>query len=134
MPSKKQAAVYIAVVAACFAVGAVAGLKLTRIDLYFYDVMTGRTPPETWNPQSVVVAIDEATFEKRGGPRNRRSILAEALTKIAVAQPRAVAIDMILHDEGDAEEDARLEEAMRATRRLILACDLVNGKWEEPLG
>jgi signal transduction histidine kinase len=134
LPTKKQAAVYIAVVTACFAVGAVAGLFFgTRIDLYFYDLMTARMRAEKWTPQSVVVAIDEATFEKRGGPRKRRAILAEALGKIAAAQPRAVAIDMILHDQGDPVEDATLEEAMRVTSGLILSCEVVNGKWEEPL-
>jgi signal transduction histidine kinase len=104
-----------------------------RIDLYAYDWMTERAPVEQWTPESVVVAIDEATFGARGGPRMMRTILAEALDKIAAAQPKVVAIDVTLPDRGDDIEDARLEAAMRAAPNLILSCELVNGAWEDPV-
>src|SRR5262249_48117260 len=118
----------------CFAVALLTGMYLGyRTNGSAYDWMTQNTAVQSATPESVIVAIDEATFEKRSGPRNRRSILTEALHKIAPAQPKAVAIDIILHDEGDPAEDTRLEEAMASTPGLILPCDLVNGKWEEPL-
>jgi signal transduction histidine kinase len=103
------------------------------LDQYAYDLFTQRTPLPAAPTQSVVVAIDEATFENRGGTRNMRPILTYALQEISNAKPAAVAIDVILHDKGDPEEDAALESALRATPRLILGCELVDGKWEDPL-
>jgi signal transduction histidine kinase len=138
MPAKlrKQTVAYVAVVAGCFAIAMLAGWnsQLQRIDRYAYDVMTARfQSAEPWTPQSVVVAIDEATLSARGGMRRDRSILAEALDKLAEAKPKVIALDVILADSQDAAEDARLEASMRATRNLILPCELVNGKWEDPV-
>src|SRR5689334_4611153 len=118
MPGKvrKQAVAYIAVVAGCFALAMLAGWnrQIQRIDLYAYDVLTTRfQPPESWTPQSVVVAIDEATLGARGGMRRDRTILAEALDKLAEVKPKVVALDVLLADQQDAAEDARLEASLR---------------------
>ncbi len=88
--------------------------------------------------QSVVVAIDEQTLNLRGGTRNYRPILAEALTKIAMARPKAVAIDLTLADPTDPAEDARLEDALRLNSQvLVLPCSeiAVNNvlRWEDPI-
>jgi signal transduction histidine kinase len=125
------------VVTVCFAASMAAAwwMPLARnIDNAAYDRWTRWSPLPARDPQSVVVAIDEATFEARGGVPEIRPILSEALDKIAAAKPKVVAIDVILHDASrDAARDARLEASMRATPNLVLACDLVGGKWEEPL-
>ena len=133
MASSAQTLKYAGVVAVCLAGGMVAGWFAEGIDHQIYDALTRRTRPLEQAPQAVVVAIDEATLAARGGQRNYRSILAEALDAMAPARPKAVAIDMILADPGDPAEDARLEASMRATPNLILASPLVNGKWEDPL-
>jgi signal transduction histidine kinase len=104
-----------------------------RIDNYAYDVFFNMFPPAHWTPQSAIVAIDEKTLQAMGGQRAYRGMLSTALSLIASAQPGAVAIDMILADPVDAVEDARLETAMRATRNLVLSCELVGGAWEDPL-
>ncbi|HEX5432239.1 MAG TPA: CHASE2 domain-containing protein [Bryobacteraceae bacterium] len=127
---------YAAVAAAGFAIGMAAGWNplAARIDHYAYDYMTRGAPAPDWKPQSVVVAIDAKTFEARGGTPAMRAILAEALDKLALAKPSAVAIDVILHDAlRNPAGDARLEAALRATHNLILPCEIVNGKWEDPL-
>ena len=55
-----------------------------------------------------------------------RSILAEAIDKVNAAQPAAVADDVLLADETtDAGGNAALDAALRATKNLILPCDLV---------
>ncbi len=134
--SYKQAAIYIAVLAFCFAIGMTAGWWGPlggRLDHYAYDEMTKRTPLESTPPQSVVVAIDERTLETRGGVARMRPILTGALEQIAAAQPATVAIDVILHDAGDNAVDASLEAALRKVPKLILPCELVDGKWEDPL-
>ncbi len=105
-----------------------------RLNNYAYDVMTARSQA-AWAPQSVVVGIDEKTFEKFGGPEARRLILAQALEDLRAAQPKLVALDVILHDPSlHAEEDQRLEDALRATPNLVMPCDLLpNETWEDPL-
>ena len=125
---------YSAVVAACCALGLSAGLSRTadRIDNNAYDDLSARFPPD-WTPHSVVVGIDEQTFREHGGTPHMREIEAEALEKIARAQPAAVAIDIILADPTDPASDARLEAALRSTPHLVLSCDLVGESWENPL-
>jgi signal transduction histidine kinase len=133
--SKTQTTIYVAVVASCFAAAMTAGWSslARRIDNSVYDQMTRWSPPETGAPESVVVAIDGAALEARGGMRQIRSILAGALDQIASAQPKAVGIDVILHDRGDDAEDGRLEASMRATHNLVLACPWTKDHWERPL-
>jgi signal transduction histidine kinase len=126
----------VGVVAACFIAGTLAGWTTlaVRIDHYAYDLMTRLSPVEDGAAaQSVVVAIDEETLGSRGGMRRIRPILTEALERIAAAQPKTVAIDVILSDKGDDAEDARLEAALRSTKNLVLPCDLVGARWEDPL-
>jgi len=127
---------YIAVLAGCFAAGTLAGWTAfaARLDHYAYDLMTQMTPlKNAGEPSSVVVAIDEETLRARGGMRNIRPILTQTLEQIDAAQPKAVALDVILSDKGDDAEDARLEAALHDTRNLVLDCDLVAGAWEDPL-
>ena len=103
------------------------------IDNDAYDYFFKRYPPPAWTPESIVVAINEQTFRDYGGPRNTRTILADALERIAAAQPKAVAVDVILADPGDPAEDARLEAAIRKIHNLILPCDRVPTGWEDPI-
>ena len=52
---------------------------------------------------------------------------------LAPAQPKVVAIDMVLADQEDAPEDDRLLRAMQSTKNLVLVAHLQNGLWEDPL-
>jgi signal transduction histidine kinase len=127
------------VLAACWAAGVLTGWTpiASRVDNYTYDLMDSYTRG-FWNPslqvptESVVVGIDEETLRAKGGMRNIRSILAEALDQLNSAEPRAVALDVILADDVDPVEDARLEAALRATHNLILGSQFAEGKWEDP--
>ena len=124
---------YIGVLAVCFLL-AMAGWALfgPNIDGYAYDFLYSRNPPPPANTEAVIVAIDNATFEKLGGTRRVRGILAEALEKVATGQPSVVATDIILHDRGDPTEDRHLAEAMSKIKTLVLATDRAAG-WEDPL-
>ncbi len=136
----KRTAGYVALIAACFAIGMLVAWPgvspfAIRIDNYAYDVMLTRQPAEAWTPQSVVVAIDAQTLSDGGGMPGLRAILADTLPRIDAAQPKVVALDVTLHDR--TRDDERLEAALRATKNLILPCDwIANGKtltWEDPL-
>src|SRR6185437_1164962 len=118
--------------AGCFGIGmAVAWPNLSPaaigIDNYAYDVMFTRQPQPAWTPESVVVAIDEQTFSQQGGTRAIRTILANALDKITAAHPRAIALDVTLHDatRDDKDVDPRLAAAFARVPNLILPCELI---------
>ncbi len=123
---------YLAVVSISALVGVTAGWTAfaARIDNYAYDFFSSPAQPTS---QSAVLAIDEETLKRFGGMRYIRTILARALDLLAPVEPRAVAVDVILADEGDTIENARLEEAMSRTRGLVLPCDTVRSGWEDPL-
>jgi signal transduction histidine kinase len=135
-PSKRLAA-YAGVVLTCLVIAVVAGWTAlaARIDNYAYDFLFGLYARPDPPAQSAVLAIDEATLrDTPGGTRRIRTILAEALELMAPARPKAVAIDVILADQGDDHaEDQRLARAMHATRNLVLPCDLAGSRWEDPV-
>ncbi len=126
---------YAAIAAAAAMVGIVVGWTSfgQRIDDYAYDFLFVRNAPDAANSDAVLLAIDDATFAAHGGVRQLRSILADALEKLAPAHPSVVAVDVILHDAADPREDARLARAFSRIPNLVLATDLDAAGWEDPL-
>jgi signal transduction histidine kinase len=110
-----------------------------EIDDYAYDWMFRLHPPAAFSPHCLILAIDDATFGQMGGVGAYRTMLAKALELLAPAHPKVVAVDMLLADPGNPAEDARLLHAMQglgpmeATKKLVLATHLENGRWENPL-
>jgi len=128
---------YIGVLAGALVAAIIAGWTplANRIDGSAYDWMFQLQPPAPWEPSSVILAIDEDTLAHSGGMRRLRTELAAGLRRVSTANPKAVAIDLILSDEADAGEDDALEAAFRATPNLVLGSDLIpdSSRWEEPL-
>jgi signal transduction histidine kinase len=131
-PSKQQVG-YIALLGVALAVAIISGWLATPIDDYAYDWMFRLHPPVSTTPHCIILAIDDATYSSMGGVREYRSMLAAALEHIAPAQPKVVAVDVVLADAEDPAEDARLERAMQGIKNLILVAHLSNGRWENPL-
>jgi signal transduction histidine kinase len=131
----KTIAAYVGLVAAALAIALIAGWTglAARIDNYAYDFFFNLYPPAPEQPQSAVLAVDEDTLVSMGGPRHIRTILAEGLERIAPVHPRAVAIDFILADPGEREENERLARALSGVRNVVLSCELVPGGWEDPI-
>jgi signal transduction histidine kinase len=126
---------YVAVLASALVVAIISGYTAVanQIDDSVYDWMFRLHPPALGAPQSVVVGIDDATYNALGGDRSKRSMLATALESLAPAHPKAVAIDLLLADVQDSAEDHRLEQAMHATPNLVLVTDRGEGGWQNPL-
>jgi signal transduction histidine kinase len=137
MRNWKQASLYVSVLAAAFVLAMAASWSEpgALADGNAYDWMFRLLRPSSPRPQTVVLAIDEETLQAGGGVRRMRTILAAALERLRAAEPRAVAVDLVLADPGEEAEDQRLEDALRATARAVLACDLLprGGAWEDPL-
>jgi signal transduction histidine kinase len=123
------------VLAGCWALAIIAGWTAiaNRIDNYVYDSMFQLLPPPLSAPQSIILAIDDATYDAIGGVAGYRTALADALDHLATAGPKAVAVDLVLADAGDPVKNARLAAAMRGTRNLVLAAEEADGRWIEPL-
>jgi signal transduction histidine kinase len=130
---------YCAAIAGCWVLAIAAGwtLPASQFDDYVYDMMLRLNPPAERMPEAVVLAIDDATLNAMGGQRNLREILAQAIEMASREEPRVLASDILLADNTDEAEDARLEKAMSGAKNLILPVNTtISGRedrWEEPL-
>ena len=133
----RQTAIYLALLAGSFIVAVTAGWTSfgAQIDNDAYDWMFRLYQPRPWQTESILLAIDEPSLNAYGGVSHLRKPLAEALERISAVSPKTVAVDLILADNTDPGTDARLEAAMRGTRNLVLACQLLpdGSAWEDPL-
>src|SRR5262245_39784704 len=132
---------YVGVLFTAFLIGVVAGWTplASRMDGDAYDWMFAIQPPHLSPPQSAVLAIDERTLAQTGGMRNVRLTIARVLDRLVAVHPAAIAIDVILPDEGDAADNAALEAALARSHNVILGSDLIAGAadrssffWEDP--
>ena len=123
----RQSAIYWALLAASFAVALTASWTGfgAQIDNDAYDWMFRAYQPPAWQPESILLAIDEPSLNAYGGVPGIRKPLAEALRLIAAASPKTVAVDLILADNTDPATDARLGKPWHGTRNLVLACQLM---------
>jgi len=133
----RQSATYWALLAGVFVLAVTASWTSlgAQIDNDAYDWMFRLYQPHAWQPESIMLAIDEPSLNAYGGVPGLRKPLAEALQIIATAAPKTVAVDLILTDRTDPDVDASLEDALRATHNLVLACQLLpdGSGWENPL-
>jgi len=134
----KSTASYAGLLAAAFVVAVVGSWMFgAQLDNYAYDYMFRLYQPQPWQPQSVLLAIDERTLSSTlGGIHGIRQPLAEALRLVAPASPKAVAVDVILAERSqDPAVDAALAQAFHATPNLALSCELIDDgrQWEDPL-
>ncbi|HUO32101.1 MAG TPA: CHASE2 domain-containing protein [Bryobacteraceae bacterium] len=133
----RQSATYWALLAGIFVLAVAASWTSlgAQIDNDASDWMFRLYQPPAWQPESILLAIDEPSLNAYGGVPGLRKPLAEALQIIATAAPKTVAVDLILTDRTDPDVDASLEDAMRATHNLVLACQLLpdGSAWEDPL-
>ena len=131
----KQTLGYIGILAAALAIAVISGRTsvATQIDDYAYDWMFRLHPPQAAQSRCMILAIDDPTHNAMGGVQGYRRMLATALELITPAQPKVIAIDMVLADKENPAEDERLARAMQGANNLVLVAHLSNGRWEIPL-
>jgi|SRR5579871_505674 len=105
-----------------------------QVDNYTYDEFFRMYRPRIAQPQSVILALDEATLASYGGMEHIRRPLARALRLIDAESPKAVVVDLILTDRRDPEADRELAAAFQATPHLVLSSLLMDDppRWENP--
>ena len=74
--------------------------------------------------QIVLAAIDDRTAARYGPLPLNRAKLAEGLEFLAQAQPRVVALDLLIGEPGDPAHDARLARAVHLFPRTVLGAAL----------
>ncbi len=84
-----------------------------------------RPPPSSSAPASVVLlAIDDETVSRYGPLPLNRAAVAEALNRIAPAEPKVLAVDVLLSEKTREADDTKLADAFSRFRRVVLAVAL----------
>jgi len=100
----------------------------------FYFRIRGALPP---SPTVALVLIDDASLTKYGRWPWPRTLLARLVRATAQEHPRAIGLDIILSEPGDAKEDRELAEAFRAAGNVVLATKIAGSRegwqWGDPL-
>jgi len=105
----------------------------SQIDNYATDWLFRVHQPALWQPEAAIRALDEDSYELTQGVRNLRSKLAEAIEIVAKAQPKVIALDVVLVDAGQGGEDRQLAQAISNAGNVILPCELLPGpRWKLP--
>jgi len=132
----RQKLAYIGLLSGVFVIAWVACVEFgAPVDNISYDEMFRRYQPKPWQPESAILAIDEATLASvEGGMLSIRRPLAQALRLVGTARPKAVAIDLILTDRRDPAADEELANAFREMPNLVLSSILMDDppRWENP--
>ena len=83
-----------------------------RINHIFYDLFFRQRGPQPVAEDIVMVAIDDATLARYGVLPLDRSLVAQGIHEIQQAQPRLLAVDLLLADRSTPESDGDLARAL----------------------
>ena len=86
---------------------------------FLHQAKQAITETPEWDEQVVVIAIDEASVERFGRFPWGRNVHADLLKKIGVAQPAAIAFDILFPDA--TEQDAHFAQAIADSDNVVLA-------------
>jgi signal transduction histidine kinase len=136
IPGKSTTA-YVLLLAGSF-VTAMLGSRIfgAAVDRAVYDEMFRRYTPRPWQPESVLLVVDERSIGSiPNGTAGLRRPLAQALELVCAAKPKAVAVDLILADHRDPSADGEFAGALRGCPNVVLASELYpdGSGWEDPI-
>jgi signal transduction histidine kinase len=131
---RREVILYVLLLGACLVVSVAAGFTTlgAQLDNDVYDFLFRIRPEEPWQPDAVILGVDELSLNP-GGARHMRRILAEGLELLAASPPKALIIDLLLVEPADPADDARLQAALARIPNLVLATDITRHGWEAPL-
>ena len=84
----------------------------TRINQNFYDLFFRQRGPRPPADQIVIISIDDATLAEYGSLPLSRSLVARGIERIRQAEPRLVAVDLLLAEASAPPADHDLEKAL----------------------
>jgi signal transduction histidine kinase len=91
-----------------------------------FDILLRLSPPPPSSVQHdvVLLAIDDETVSRCGPWPLKRAVIAEALNRIATAQPKVLAVDVLLSEKTVEADDAKLATAFSRFPKVVLATAL----------
>ena len=91
-----------------------------------FDMLLRLSParPSSARESVVLLAIDDETVSRYGPLPLNRAVVAQALTRIASAEPKVLVVDVLLSEKTRAEDDASLAGALSRFPRVVLAVAL----------
>jgi adenylate cyclase len=96
----------------------------------FVDLRYALAGPRPASQDVVIVAIDDETLAT--GTTNGRQLLALLIRNIAQSGARALAVDILLAEPGDADEDTALADALASLPSVIAAAAVFGADGEDP--
>lgn len=91
------------------------------LDRLTFDLIVDHTGLNDSSSQVVFVDFDEETFQRVRQFPIPRSLFAEAVRRIAAANPRVIGLDVLLSEPRSAAEDRAMQEALTSAGVVILA-------------
>lgn len=108
--------------------GAIDALENRLVDLRY--TLVGPSPA---SPDLVIVAIDDDTLStEAAGNASGRQLLALLIGNIAQSGARALAVDVLLAETGDPDEDTALADALASIPSVIAAAAVFGADGEGP--
>jgi signal transduction histidine kinase len=91
-----------------------------------FDMLLRLSPsrPSSARESVVLLAIDDETVRRYGSLPLNRAVLADALNRIASAEPKVLVIDVLLSETTREADDASLADALSRFPRVVLAAAL----------
>jgi PAS domain S-box-containing protein len=147
MPSKKNSRArrksgQIGWVAALLLVSAGLGMFVTwrvpGLELYARNWLTRARGPLLVPDDIAIVAIDEASLARFGRYPWRRNLTAQMLDQLAVAHPKAIALDVLFSEATNNVDDSALASAIAKAGNVVIAAQLARTEsgrvvWLRPL-
>lgn len=88
-------------------------------DNLFYDQLSSISRPAP-NDNILIAAIDDESLSQLGKWPWPRDVMAQAITRLKNAKPRSLTVDILYSEEGDAQADDALAQAIAAAPRSFI--------------
>ncbi len=91
-----------------------------------FDMLLRLSParPSSARENVVLLALDDETVSRYGPLPINRAVVAEALKRVASAEPKVLVVDVLLSEKTREADDASLADALRRFPRVVLAAAL----------
>jgi PAS domain S-box-containing protein len=125
---RTKAAWFVLIVALAMMAGMFAAWRAPGLNLYAQDRLM-RARGELSEPDDIViVAIDEPSITRLGQFPWRRGLTAQVLDKISVAQPKAIALDVLYSEPTDEAEDNTLTDSIKKAGNVVVSEQLIEDR------
>ncbi|HXM35741.1 MAG TPA: CHASE2 domain-containing protein, partial [Pyrinomonadaceae bacterium] len=121
-----QAAWLVAIVIASAAAGMICVWLAPGLEAYARDRLMQARGPMAAPDDIVIVAIDEASIARFGRFPWSRDLTARALDKIAPAEPKTIALNVLYSEPTTEANDTALAESIARNRNTVVAAQLVD--------